>query len=89
MLCSLSASLINTTRRSSAIAISIFLRFSACDSRDATSIGAGKESLPSLVVPSTSLATSEPNLASISEIGIPQFSGTSCNKAAARELASS
>ena len=77
------------------MATSIFLRFSACvslvavDPRLTLSPGACQESLPSLVVPSTSLATSEPNLAAISEMGTPQFSGTSWSRAATREPVSS
>ena len=51
--------------------------------------GICRDILPSLVVPSTSLAISVPNLSSISVKGIPQFSRTSWSRAAAMALVSS
>ena len=95
MLCSRSASLMKTTRRSSAIATSIFLRFSAWLAplkplpRRGVTFMVVSEILPSLVVASTSLAISGPNFSTISLFSTPQFSSTSCSKAAASELASS
>ena len=64
MLCSRSASLIISTRRSRAIATSILRKFSACRSSREE-----KVSLPSLVTPSTSSAISLPNSRSRSLLG--------------------
>ena len=62
MLCSRSASLMSTTRMSSAIARNIFRMFSAC-----CCSWLRVENLPSLVTPSTSWATSLPKRSSMSD----------------------
>ena len=90
MLCRRSASLIKTTRMSSAMETSIFRKLSAW-SDSASSIGpatssAGGWSLSSmrvnLVTPSTSLLTSGPKRRVISSRETPQSSTTSWSRAA-------
>ena len=79
MLCSRSASLMITTRTSSAMAMNIFRMFSACCS----SIVRALPNLLSFVTPSTRRATSRPKLFSRSAIVKSVSSGTSWRSAAA------
>ena len=77
MLWSRSASLMSTTRMSSAIARNIFRMFSAC-----CCSWLSVENLLSLVTPSTSCATSLPKRSSMSERAYSVSSGTSCSSSA-------
>src|SRR2546427_3395210 len=77
MLCRRSASLIMSTRRSRAIATSIFRKFSACrSSREENA------SLPIFVTPSTRSAISRPNSRSRSALVAAVSSRTSCSSPA-------
>ena len=78
MLCSRSASLMSTTRMSSAIARNIFRMFSACCCSWVWVLN-----LDSLVTPSTRCAISGPNRSSTSARLYSVSSGTSCSSAAA------
>jgi len=73
-----------TTRTSSAMAMNIFLMFSACCS----SIVRAEPNFDSLVTPSTSLATSRPKRFSMSWIVMSVSSGTSWSSPAAMVSAS-
>ena len=77
MLCSRSASLMSTTRMSSAMARNILRMFSACCSSWERALN-----LDSLVTPSTRCATSAPNRSSMSEMLCSVSSGTSWSSAA-------
>ena len=84
MLWSRSASLMITTRTSSAMAMNIFRMFSACCS----SIVRAQPNLESFVTPSTRRATSRPKRFSRSAIVMSVSSGTSWRSAAASVSAS-
>ena len=82
MLCRRSASLTRITRRSRAVAIAIFWKFSACASARDLKIVA------SLETPSTISATSWPNARTSDSLATPVSSSTSCSTAAAMDFAS-
>ena len=88
MLCSRSASLMSTTRMSSAIARNILRMLSAqivCRSIGASTgspCSLNHGTFESLVTPSTSRATSDPNRVSRSSIETTVSSATSCSSAA-------
>ncbi len=83
MLCSRSASLISSTRQSSAIATSILRIVAACWASLESNC-----SRSSLVTPSTTLATPGPNAFSIDSSERPVSSTASCSRAAATVWAS-
>ena len=95
MLCSLSASLISTTRTSDAMDTSILRMLAACASPSSGSWGKPRpvssikaSVLVSLVTPSTRRAISMPNCRSMASMPTSQSSTTSCSSAAASALES-
>ena len=83
MLCSRSASLMMSTRRSRAMATNILRMVAACCASFESNCNRS-----SLVTPSTMLATSAPNAASTSARLISVSSTASCNSAAATLISS-